>query len=122
MSFVEIPLAEYINVEEEMLTLYVYTKDKRILAFKDVVSNMTYSDGVLGFSHVLWEKVFDVVILKEDFSYIEYTVERRKTAHEDIDELNSFLDDEIERFNKPKPFVDTIVEAMDDMDLSEELL
>lgn len=122
MSFVEIPLAEYINVEEEMLSLYVHTKDKRVLAFKDIVSNMTYSDGTLGFSHVLWERVFDVVVLKEDFSHIEYTIDRRKTAHEEIDELNSFLDDEIERFNKPRTFVGTIVDAMDELDLSDELL
>lgn len=94
MSFVEIPLAEYINVEEEMLSLYVHTKDKRILAFKDVVSNMTYSDGTLCFSHVLWERVFDVVVLKEDFSHIEYTIDRRKTAHAEIDELNSFLEEQ----------------------------
>lgn len=111
MKWTEIPLVEYINQEEEMLTLYIYTKDKRILAFKDVCSDMTINDTSVYFSHILWDTVFDVVMLKEDFSYLEYRIERRKTAHEDI-----------ERFNKPKPFVDTIVEAMDDIGLSDELI
>jgi hypothetical protein len=114
MSFVEIPLAEYINTEEEILSLYVHTVDKRILAFKDVVSNMTYYHDHLSFSHVLWDKVFDVVVLKEDFSHIEYTVERRMTSQEEIDEINSFLDEEIERF-KPKPFVDTIMDEYENL-------
>lgn len=95
MSYVEIPLIDYIDIDEEKTTLYVYTKDKRIIVLDDVCSNMSIDEWGVYVDHMLFGKRMTFAMAREDFCHVEYYYgPRERVTKKDFDVLNSFVDNE----------------------------
>jgi hypothetical protein len=77
MSYVEIPLIEYIEIHEEECNVYVHTKDKRIILLNDVQTNMTIYQGMVSVDHMQMERCVTFVMPAEDFSHIDYFYNQR---------------------------------------------
>lgn len=90
MNYTELPLIDYIEPLDEKVTIYIYTKDKRIIVLEDVRSNMSlYSDGV-HVHHMLFGKRMTFMMPREDFSHVEYYTQPRPHT-----EKQSQVDDEM---------------------------
>lgn len=92
MNYTEFPLIDYINIDEEKTTLYVYTKDKRIIVLHDVCSNMSIDDMGIYVDHMVFGKRMTFMMVREDFSHVEYCVSPREDSKKDFDLLNSFIE------------------------------
>ena len=99
MKYIELPLIDYIEPLDEKVTIYIHTKDKRVIVLHDVRSNMSLdSDGVY-VDHMLFGKRMTFMMPREDFSHVEYYISPREDSKKYFDELNSFIDEQIEEFN-----------------------
>ena len=101
MSFTKIVILDYIDTWEQEAVVYVHTKDKRMLAVHDVASNPTLDTHAIYIDFMQWGKRMTFVMLREDFSHVEYYYKDRPKpiTKKDFDELNLFIDDQIEDFN-----------------------
>jgi hypothetical protein len=97
MKFKEIPLIDYIDIEEEQCDLYVHTKDKRMLVFKDVQSNAHLNEVGFYVDFMFLSNRMTACIPREDFSYIEYRYfPRENITKKDFDDLYSYLDEDVD--------------------------
>jgi hypothetical protein len=97
MKHSHIPLLDYTDIEEEQCHIYVHTKDKRMLVFKDIQSN-PYIDEI-GFyvDYIFLSRRMSVFIPREDFSHVEYWYSTRENiTKKDFDELYSYLDEDVD--------------------------
>ena len=102
MSFTEIPLIDYIDTYDEQVHLFIHTKDQRVLGLRDVISNLVISNGVVSVEHMAFEQRFTFAMSKEDFSHIEYYYAPRPfDSKKAFDDLNSFIDEQIEDLEDP---------------------
>jgi hypothetical protein len=100
MNFTEIVILDYIDTWEQEAVVYVHTKDKRMSAVHDVVSNPTIDNNAIYIDFMQWGKRMTFVMPREDFSHLEYYYKDRHKpiTKQDFDELNSFIDEQIEDF------------------------
>jgi len=97
MKSTHIPLLDYTDIEEEQCHIYVHTKDKRMLVFKDIQSN-PYIDEI-GFyvDYMFLSRRMSVFIPREDFSHVEYWYSTRENiTKKDFDNLYSYLDEDVD--------------------------
>ena len=97
MNFIEIVILDYIDEWEQEVTVYVHTKDKRLLAVHDVVSNPTLDTNTLHMEYMQYGKRMNFVLPREDFSHIEYyySDKPKPITREDFDDINSFIEEQI---------------------------
>jgi tRNA splicing endonuclease len=72
VKFTEIPLIDYIDIYDEQCDIYVHTKDKRMLVFKDVQSNGHLDDTGFSVDYIFLSKRMTAFISRDDFSHLEY--------------------------------------------------
>jgi hypothetical protein len=107
MKWSEIPLIDYIEVYEEQCDVYVHTKDKRIIVFKDVRSNADITEEGVYLEYNFFGQRMNVFITRDDFSHMEYRYSQRgdiphqKITKKDFDELNSFIEEQFEDYEYP---------------------
>jgi hypothetical protein len=97
VKFSEIPLVEYIDIEEQCIDLYIHTKDKRMILIPDVQTDMFIDSFQVSVEHMMFDQRVSFVMMREDFSHLEYKVsdrQRLKTVKEEIDDLYSYLEDD----------------------------
>jgi len=101
MKFSEIPLVEYIDIEEQRIDLYIHTKDKRMILVSDVQTDMFIDSFQVVVEHMMFDQKVSFVMMREDFSHLEYKVTNRqvmgnkiKNIYKDIEEedVDFFLD------------------------------
>lgn len=95
MNFTEIVILDYIDTWQQEAHVYVHTKDKRILAVHDVVSNPTLDNNILHMEYIQYGTRMNFVLPRDDFSHLEYYYKDKPITKEDFDELNSFIDEQI---------------------------
>jgi hypothetical protein len=78
MKFSEIPLVEYIDIEEQRVDLYIHTKDKRIIFVSDVQTDMFIDSFQVVVEHMMFSHKVSFVMMREDFSHLEYRVSDRQ--------------------------------------------
>lgn len=100
MSFTEIIILDYIDTWEQEAHVHVHTKDKRILAVHDVVSNPTLYNNTLHIEYMQYGRRMNFVLPREDLSHIEYyySDKPKPITKKDFDEVNSFIDEQIEEY------------------------
>jgi hypothetical protein len=97
MKFKEIPLLDYIDIEEEQCDVYVYTKDKRMLVFKDIQSNPHVDETGFYVDYIFLSRRMSVFVPREDFSHVEYWHSTRThITKKDFDDLYSYLDEDVD--------------------------
>lgn len=103
MNFTEIVILDYIDTWEQEAHVHVYTKDKRILAVHKIVSNPTLDNNTLHIEYMQYGRRMNFVLPREDFSHIEYYYQDKPEpiTKKDFDEINSFIDEQIEDFTPP---------------------
>ena len=94
MSYVEIPVVDYVDINEEQVHVFIHTKDQRVLGLRDAVSNLIISDGVVYIEHMALGQQFIFSMSKDDFSHIEYYYSKRPDSQKDFDDLNSFIEED----------------------------
>jgi hypothetical protein len=99
MNFTEIVIVDNIDIHDEQVHLFIHTKDQRVLGLRDVVSNPVITYDVLYVDHLVLGKRFTFAIDKDSYSHMEYYVEQRPDTRKEFDDINSFIDDQIEEFN-----------------------
>jgi hypothetical protein len=105
MKWSEIPLVDYIVLSEEQCDVYVHTKDQRVIGLKDVRTNAHLDDNGFYVDHLAMGLRLSFFLPREDFSHIEYRyspredVPRERITKNDFDELNSFVEEQIEEYN-----------------------
>ena len=93
---IEIPLLDYVDTHDEKVVVYIHTKDSRILAVRDVRSNLIIDKQVVYIDYMQWGKTMTLALPIEDFSHIEYCYEdRERITKRDFDELHSFVEEQI---------------------------
>jgi hypothetical protein len=104
MNFSEIVILDYIDEWEQEAHVHVYTKDKRVLAVHKVVSNPIIDSNTVYIDFMQWGKRMTFAMPREDFSHIEYYYQDKPEpiTKQDFDELNSFIDEQIEEFGPPE--------------------
>ena len=90
MNFTEIVILDYIDEWEQEVTVYVHTKDKRMLAVHDVVSNPTISNNVLYIAFMQWGKEMTFALPKDDFSHLEFYYKSRQNISKE-----NFVEEEV---------------------------
>jgi hypothetical protein len=95
MKFTHIPLLDFIEIEDEQCDVYVHTKDKRMIAFKDVRSDGHLDETGFYVDYFFLEKRMTAFVPREDFSHLEYFYTRKTITKKDFDELNSFIEEQI---------------------------
>ena len=94
VKFTEIPLLDYIDIEEEQCDVYIHTKDKRMIVLKDIQSNGLLNDDGFYIDYMFLSRRMSVFVSREDFSHIEYWYSPRTTIDKGyFDELHSFVED-----------------------------
>ena len=102
MSFTEIPIVDYIDTYDEQVHLFIHTKDQRVLGLRDVLSNLVISNGVVSVEHMALGQRFTFCMSQEDFSHVEYYYAPRSfDSKKAFDDLNSFIDEQIEDLEDP---------------------
>jgi len=97
MKSTHIPLLDYIEIEEEQCDVYVHTKDKRMLVFKDIQSNALLDDTGFYIDYMFLSRRMSVFVSREDFSHMEYRYSpRTHITKKDFDELYSYLDEDVD--------------------------
>lgn len=87
---------EYIDIEEQYIDVYVYTKDKRVIVIKDLASDIYIDDYQVAMDHWELNTRTSFVMVREDFSHVKYIIKDRNTAtKKDFDDLHSFIEDQI---------------------------
>ena len=97
MKFSEIPLVEYIDIEEQCIDLYIHTKDKRMIFVPDVQTDMFIDSFQVVVEHMMFDQKVSFIMMRKDFSHLEYRVSDRqksKTVKQEIDELYSYLEED----------------------------
>ena len=92
---IDLPLIDYIEPLDEKVTIYIHTKDKRMIVLGDVCSNMSLDDMGVYVDHMLFGKRMTCMIPREDFSHVEYYVSPRENSKKDFDDINSFIEEQI---------------------------
>jgi hypothetical protein len=101
MKFSEIPLVEYIDIEEQRIDLYIYTKDKRMILVSDVQTDMFIDSFQVSVEHMMFDQRVSFIMMREDFSHLEYKVTNRqvmgnkiKHIYKDIeqDSIDDFIE------------------------------
>jgi tRNA splicing endonuclease len=96
MKHTEIPLLDYIDIYDEQCDLYVHTKDKRVLVFKDVQSNGHLDETGFSVDYMFLTRRMTVFVSRDDFSHLEYCYSlRNNITKKDFDELHSFVEDQL---------------------------
>lgn len=107
MNWTEIPLIEHIEVYDTQCSVYIHTKDRRVIVLHDVRSNGYCDDRGVFIDHVSLGLTFTVFISREDFSHVEYRYSpRSKISKKDFDDLYSYLDEEIEYFTPAESLIE----------------
>ena len=102
MKWSEISLIEYIDTYEMQCDVYVHTKDKRMLVFKDVRTNAHLDEVGFYIDYHFLESDMTAFVPREDFSHMEYRyVPRERITKRDFDELNSFIEEQFEDYEYP---------------------
>jgi len=115
MKWSEIPLAEYIDIYEQQCDVYVHTKDKRIIVFKDVRSNAHLDEIGFYVDYYFLGKPMTAFVPREDFSHMEYRyVPRERITKRDFDELNSFVEEQFEDYEYPSELLTEPLEHLYD--------
>jgi len=97
VRFTEIPLLEYIDTGEEQCDLYIHTKDKRMLVFKDIQSDPHLDDTGFYVDYMFLSRRMSVFVPREDFSHMEYRYSARThIIKKDFDDLYSYLDEDVD--------------------------
>jgi hypothetical protein len=97
MKSTHIPLLDYIETEEEQCDVYVHTKDKRMLVFKDVQSDAHLDETGFYIDYMFLSRRMSVFVSREDFSHMEYRYSARThITKKDFDELYSYLDEDVD--------------------------
>lgn len=68
---------DFIDIEEQYIDVYVYTKDKRIIVVKDMVSDIYIDDYQVSMDHMSLGQRVSFAMLREDFSHLEYIIKDR---------------------------------------------
>ena len=89
MKWSEIPLVDYIEIHEEQCDVYVHTKDKRMIVFKDVCSNGHLDEIGFYVDYMLLDRRMTGFVPREDFSHMEYRYTQRPDMDLGVDELLS---------------------------------
>jgi hypothetical protein len=89
MKWSEIPLIDYIEIYEERCDLYVHTKDKRIIVFKDVQTNAHLNETGLFVDYMSLDRVATGFVPRDDVSHLEYMYSQRPNMDTGIDTLVS---------------------------------
>jgi hypothetical protein len=101
MRFAELPLIEYIDIDEQQIDLYIHTKDKRIILVSDIQTNPFVDAHVVCVDHI-WSGIkMSFMMMREDFSHLEYVIKDRYTQRvtkKDFDDLYDYLEEDIEDF------------------------
>jgi hypothetical protein len=100
MKFSEIPLVEYIDIEEQCIDLYIHTKDKRMILVSDVQTDMFIDSFQVSVEHMMFDQRVSFVMMREDFSHLEYKVtdrqglkdKPRRIYRDTEDDIDFFLD------------------------------
>lgn len=98
MNFTEIVILDYINIDDEQVHLFIHTKDRRVLGLRDVLSNPVINYNAVYIDHMVLGKRFTFAMAKEDFSHVEYYTEKRVDTRQEMDDINSFVEEQIEDF------------------------
>ena len=98
MNFTEIVILDYIDIYDEQVHLFIHTKDQRVLGLRDIRSNPVINHNVVYVDHMVLGKTFTFALPKEDFSHMEYYTEKRPDTRKEFDDLNSFIDEQIDEF------------------------
>lgn len=98
MNFTEIVILDYINIDDEQVHLFIHTKDQRVLGLRDILSNPVINYNAVYVDHMVFGKRFTFAMAKEDFSHVEYYTEKRPDSRQEFDDVNSFIDEQIEEF------------------------
>jgi hypothetical protein len=77
MNKTYIALIDYIDTYEEECDVYVHTKDKRIIAVKDVRSEGMLDEAGFYVDHWYMGKRTSVFVPRDDFSHLEYIYKQR---------------------------------------------
>lgn len=97
MKYTELPLVDYIELLDEKVTVYIHTKDKRMIVLHDVCSNMSLDDMGIYVDHMVLGKRMTCMMPREDFSHVEYYISPREhITKKDFDELHSFIEEQID--------------------------
>jgi hypothetical protein len=101
MRFTELPLIEYIDIDEQQIDLYIHTKDKRLILVSDIQTDPFVDIQVVCVDHI-WSGIkTSFMMLREDFSHLEYVIKDRhtqKVTKKDFDELYDYLEEDIDDF------------------------
>ena len=109
MSYEEIILVDHINLEDEQCDVYIHTKDRRVLGLTDVCSNAIISYNVVYIDHYALGMRFTFALPMSEFSHLEYITKSRTpenviaddfNSEKVFDDINSFIDDQVEDFSK----------------------
>jgi len=99
MKFSEIPLVEYIDIEEQRIDLYIYTKDKRMILVSDVQTDMFIDSFQVSVEHMMFDQKVSFIMMREDFSHLEYKVINRQGIGNKIKHIYKDIEqDSIEDF------------------------
>lgn len=86
----EIPLIDYIDLEEEQVDIYLHTKDHRLIALKDVRSNVVFDDIYLTFDYIWYQENTTFVMLRDDFSCLDYRIVKRSVPPKNNDAFHTY--------------------------------
>ena len=109
MTFTELPILDYIDPYEEEMDVYITDKDRKLIAVMNIQSNPVFDGSGLYIDHIALGSVCTFVMLQQDFLYLEYRVRAknsREVTKEDCDSLYTYIDKDIEDFNKNMDDID----------------
>lgn len=79
MKFTHIPILEYINTEQQV-DIHIHTKDKRMILLSDIQTNPYIDSQIVSIDHCVFGRQISFVLLREDFSHLEYIVKSKKSG------------------------------------------
>jgi hypothetical protein len=97
MKFTELPLIEYIDIDEQQIDLYIHTKDKRLIVVSDIQTDPYVDSQVVCVDHIWIGQRMSFMMLREDFSHLEYSIKDRniqKDSRKYFDEVCDYLEDD----------------------------
>lgn len=99
MKWSELPLLDYIDIYEQRIDVYIHTKDKRMILVEDIQTNVYIDEVMLSVEHVWLGQTLNFMMMRDDFSYLEYRVSQRNIPKND--DFNSIDEYDVEGVDTP---------------------